>query len=203
MRVSVTPSLAQVLRPSLNSVHVLCSDVHRTNAPDRRRSPQNGQARKRTIVWQLDRYTNVHAQENFPPRISRLNYIVKVKLSTIMEKISPLMPPDDPWTLSNSRKAIAAPCLDSQFAENRSTSRRATIPCHTQPPGMTSSACDCCAAFGDTAPPLEGSMTTFSGGHVLISSGLSTRDLGASCASADTSRALRDQDSEMHKKMLL
>lgn len=68
---------------------------------------------------------------------------------------------------------------------------------------MTSSACDCCAAFGDTAPPLEGSMTTFSGGHVLISSGLSTRDLGASCASADTSRALRDQDSEMHKKMLL
>lgn len=35
-----------------------------------------------------------------------------------------------------------------------------------------------------------------------MSSGLSTRDLGTSCASADTSRALGDQDSEIHNETL-
>lgn len=105
----------------------------------------------------------------------------------------PCIPPHEPCTFKISRSAIAAPCRDSQAGENSSTSKILTRPSHTQQPGSTSNALVCCAAFGETAPPLDGSMTTLSGVPpfvVLVPWGLAPRGVRGGVSSASTRRTL-------------
>ena len=112
----------------------------------------------------------------------------KTQHKTIFDD-SPFIPPQAPCVLSSSRSAMAAPCRTSHIGEKRSTSRTETRPPHIQQPDATSNAWDCCADFGDTAPPFEGSITTLSGAPFPASSEPSKRDF-ESCASADNSRTL-------------
>lgn len=88
---------------------------------------------------------------------------------------------------------MAAPCLTSQAALNKSTSSILTTPSHTHTPGLTSSAFDCCDTFGDTAPPLVGSMTTFSEETPFTTGfGLPVRETEEVVSSGEISRALLD-----------
>lgn len=86
---------------------------------------------------------------------------------------------------------MAAPWRTSQEALNKSTSNNLTTPSQIQDPGITSRALDCAAAFGEIAPPLEGSITTFSGDIFPDGAGLLTRELERPLLSEAIKRALK------------
>lgn len=107
------------------------------------------------------------------------------------ELFIPRSPPCCPCTFNSSLKAIAAPCLTSHEALNRSTSSNLTTPSQTHVPIGTSNAFDWGADLAETAPPLDGSMTTLSEDEgPFAAKGLPSLDLGSSVSSAAMIRAL-------------